>query len=246
MLNQSVKEISPQAASIYRLLLKSQELTAAKIGKELNIYPHAVYRAVKSLVQMGLIDQSEAYPVQYKTKQSEDALNIYLNNARESFLKSFFPLGIDKTTNSSKAASSGVPMSFIKDRQDMLAQSNADMKSAKKEVIMIVSGLVASTETILAYKRASDRGVRIRIIVQRLDEANTEMLKNWKKLGVEVRYYPLIEARIILFDSQISYIVSYNPNAKEEGIGVRFNYTPITLLMSELFEKRWKLAKEIN
>ncbi len=242
MQTQSVKEISPQAASIYRLLINSQPMTAANIGERLDIYPHAVYRAVKSLTQIGLIDQSNEYPVQYKAKSSDDALNLYLNNARESFLSSFFAHGID--TNAS-VANKGLQTTFIKNRQDMLRQSDEDMTGAKKEVNMIISGLIASAETILAYKRASERGVRIRFIVQRLDESNEEMLRNWKKLGIEVRYYPLIEARILIFDSKIAYIVSYNPQNKEEGVGVRFNYAPVSLLMNDLFEKRWELAEEI-
>src|SRR5579872_1520853 len=101
---QTVKEITPQAASIYRLLLKSEGITAAKIGQELQIYPHSVYRAVKSLKEHGLVDESNEYPVTYFARSSEDALNVYLNKAREGFLESFFPMGTKPNTSSSQAA----------------------------------------------------------------------------------------------------------------------------------------------
>ncbi len=241
-----IKDITPQAAAIYQLLLRSNSLTAAQIGKALAIYPHAVYRSIRSLGELGLIEKSFGYPVEYQAKPFEDGISMYLNNARENFLQSFFARGIDSNVSSTKAADRGLQVGFIKNRQDMLEQSNDDVRKAKKEIAMIFSGLIGSAETVLAYTRASERGVRIRFIVQRLDETNKEMLLYWKNLGVEVRYFSLIEARILLFDSQIAYIVSYNPEEKEEGVGVRFNYAPVTLLMEELFEKRWMLSKEIT
>lgn len=238
--------MSPQTAEIYQLLVKSQALTAAQIGKTMRIFPHSVYRSMQTLEDLGLVVKSQSYPAEYSAKPLDDALSLYLNVAREHFLEKFFSIHNESTQSSTKAASNGLQLSFIKNRQDMLDQSNQDVWNAKKEIVMIFSGLIASAETILAYKRAVERGVKIRFIVQRLDETNKEMLRNWEKLGVEVRYYPLIEARILLFDSRVAYIVSYNQNVKEEGIGVRFEYAPVAILMEELFEKRWKRAKVIK
>lgn len=244
MLQPKLKDISPQSATIYRLLQTSSQMSAADIAKKLDILPHAVYRAIKPLLTMDLVENSNTYPVRYQAKHSDYALDAYVNNAREQFVQSFFVSNL--VGSSTTAAKTGLPTTFVKDRQDLLDQSNADMNHAKNEVVMIVSGLIAPAETILAYKRAAERGVKIRIIVQNLNETNKDMLRNWKKLGVEVRYYPLIEARILLFDNNIVYFTSYNPAEKEAGIGVRFAYPPMAMMMNELFEKRWELAEEIN
>ena len=75
------KDMSPQTAAIYQLLLKPEPMTAAKIGKALQIYPHGVYRAMETLEEMGLIKKSEDYPVVYYAKPLEDALSFYLNNS---------------------------------------------------------------------------------------------------------------------------------------------------------------------
>jgi len=57
--------------------------------------------------------------------------------------------------------------------------------------------------------------------------------------------FPISRARIIIFDSKIFYLTSYNPQNKEEAIGIRFAYPPIAKQISDLFEKRWKASKPI-
>jgi hypothetical protein len=99
--------------------------------------------------------------------------------------------------------------------------------------------------TILVYKQAIERGVTIKVLVQNLTETSEQMFKNWQKIGVKVKYFPNMEARIFIIDEQLVYFTSYDPSKKNEGVGMRFNYRPYAILMSETFEQRWKIAKEI-
>jgi len=72
------------------------------------------------------------------------------------------------------------------------------------------------------------------------------LLKNWQKTGIEFKFHPIVEARIIIFDASTTYITSYNPMQKEESIGVRFQYPPIARLMQGLFNQKWLEASDIN
>src|SRR5436189_6242319 len=122
---------------------------------------------------------------------------------------------------------------------------NEDKKNATKEIHQIVSGIEIPAESILENKRAIERGVQVKYLVQRLDEVNKDMLINWQKIGIEVKYFPLIEARIIIVDKKIVYITSYNPLNKNECTGVRFDYPPVAKIMNEVFLQRWEMGKEL-
>lgn len=237
-----MKFLSPQSRSLYKLLIRNEALNSKEIGGKLGILPHAVYRSIKPLISIGLVEKIKGYPARFKIATPSSAIDAYLLKTKENFLQSFFPKGISSETQTNKELS----ISFIKDRPELLERSNQDMSQAKQEVEILVSGLEVPAETILEYKRACERGVKIRTLVQRLDETNREMLHNWRKIGIDVRYFPLLEARIIIFDSEIVYITSYNPEIKDESIGIRFNYPPIAKLMKELFEIRWATSKEIS
>lgn len=244
-MNFLLKSISPQSTAVYNLLIKHQALTAKQIGVRLNILPNAVYRSIKPLIRLGCVEEYGKHPVQFRIKPATQALESYLFTSRENFLQTFFPNGF-VSPKSQEEKLEFLNVSFIRDRNELIERSIKDIKKAKYEVKHIVSGLEVPAETILAFKEASDRGVKLRFLVQKLDEINKEMLKNWKKLGIDVKYFPLLEARIIIIDSQVVYITSYNPKQQEEAVGVRFNYLPIVRLMNELFETRWRIAKVIN
>lgn len=244
MNNLYLNPFSHQTESIYKLLLKNNNpLDAKSIGSKLSISAHTVYRAVKPLVGLGLVARLDVYPTQFAVTNFSNALDAYQLSVRENFLGKFFPQDV---IGNNREPDSPLDISFIKDRQELLERSNQDMRLAKKEVNLIVSGLEVPAETILEYKQAVDRGVRIRTLVQRLDEVNKEMLQNWRKIGIDVRFFSLLEARIIIFDSEIVYLTSYNPDEQNEGIGMRFKYPPIARIMSQVFEERWGRSSELK
>jgi sugar-specific transcriptional regulator TrmB len=237
MIQSDLKIFSPQATDIYRLLRESQSLTAKEIAVKLHILPHAVYRVMSQLHEKGFVQESATYPVKYMAIPEAEALDAYTTTIRQHFRKAFF----HKNINGSQT----LDISFIKDREYLRENTDRDVMSAKSTVNFIVSGLEVPAETILIYKQALDRGVKIKALVQRLDDTSEAMFKNWKKIGVEVRYFPNMEARIFAIDKQIVYFTSYHPEHKEEAIGMRFDYAPYAKIMDESFEQRWNFAKRI-
>src|SRR3990167_3962627 len=181
----NLRFISPQARAIYELLTKNSPKTSKEIGAELKILPNAVYRSVKALISLGLVQNNGRYPVKYEAK--EDGLDAYLLNTRDSLIKTFFPDGSSQTHQNQT-----LNISFIQNREELLEKTNQDIAKAKKEARFIVSGLEVPAETILEYKKAIERGVKMRVLVQRMDEVSKEMFLNWQKIGIDVRFFPLL------------------------------------------------------
>lgn len=234
--NTNFKLFSSQAAEIYRLLQKGKPLTAKEIGEELQIFPHAVYRSVKQLLEKGFVKEEDNYPVKYSVLPETEAMELFTTAIRHQFQNSFLK---------SKSSTTTFDVSFVNGRDDLQRKTTRDVSFAKKTVDFVVSGLEVEAETILTYKKAIDRGVRIRAIVQRLDDTSKQMFRNWEKIGLEIRYLPNMEARAFILDKEIVYFTSYNPARKQEAIGSRFHYRPYAKIMDELFEARWQIAKEI-
>jgi sugar-specific transcriptional regulator TrmB len=233
--------ISPQSLKIYKLLVESSGyLTAKEIGKEIGIVPNSVYRAVNELEKHGLIERFGNRPVQIKAHKPTEVVDRLFIPYREWFLKNY-------STERSQTVGIGddLGVSFIKNRSDSIERSTKDQEYMKKELLLIVSGDEVPAETILVNKMAIERGVKIKIIVQRADKDNQEMLDNWKRLGMQVRYSTIIKTRLTIIDSRIAYIVSYDPTDKEKGLGVRFSYPPVAGLLREVFYQKWKESKRI-
>lgn len=215
-------------------------MTAKDIGKKLSIFPNAVYRAAKQLLELGMVEEVRQYPIKYRAKKSDEVIELYSSMIRQNF-QEVFGFGGRRT-----ALPNSLQLKFIRTRKELFENVTRDVQQAKSSADLIVSGFEVPAEIILSYKRAIERGVGIRILVQRLDEISEKMFQNWQKMGVEVKYYPNMEARIIIIDQSIVYFTSYSLKAKQEAIGIRFAHVPYAKLMDEVFEQRWNMAREIK
>lgn len=233
-----MQRITPQARKIYNLLSDKKPMTAVQIADRLNILPHAVYRSIKVLVDFGFVRQMGRYSTLYMKNAPEGPIDLY-TSAMKTYLSKAF-------SAKNKPNSNLLDISFIQTREQLIEMTNVDVDNAQKSIDFIVSGHEVPAETILAHKNAVERGVIVRKLVQNLDAASKDMLRSWKNAGVKIKYFPNMESRIFIYDSQIVYFTSYNPQKNAEALGVRFNYAPFARIMSEIFEQRWKLGKKIS
>jgi sugar-specific transcriptional regulator TrmB len=238
-MNTASKPVSKQASDVFALLNKGQALSAQDIAEALGIVPQSVYRVVEKLAKLGMVERVEGYPVTYKALPAQTALNYYLQTVTQAYKQTF-----DFNT-APQVTATGPTLTLIKDREALLKRTALDARAAKESIDFIASGLEVPDDNILAHRKASTVGVKIRAIVQQNHKTTKEKLEKWQDIGTEVRYLPTIDMRIFIFDKHITYITSYDPAKKNSAFGVRFDYSPLALQMSELFSTNWQLASEL-
>ena len=236
-----MKAVSPQASQAYKLLADGQQLTAQDIAKQLGILPHAVYRIAKQLTEVGLVEEVDDYPVKYRAVPAQTALSMYLLAASFNFRREF---GLN--TQAAVKAGNSPMLSLIKDRPSLLARSDKDVRAVKESIDIIVSGHEIPESMYLAHHQAVAKGAKIRRIVHQKDRRFTAENEIWKKeLGAEVRYLPDFSLRLLIYDKRIVYITSFDPENNKAAFGVRFEYPPLAMQMTELFEQNWQKATKL-
>jgi len=230
-----------QTKDIYSLLLKKGALSAEQIGKELNIFPHAVYRSVDQLKSLGCVDQVGRRPALFQAQPVTDSVETFALMQREWFLKAFLNSQKDKNGFSTGE----LQTSFIESREDMFEKFLPDFENVKEELDLLISGDEIPAEIMLAQKRLLDRGVVIRSLFQNRTEKNEKFLQARKRMGEQVRIYKPINLRIMLFDRKIAYVMSYDPTNYIKSTGIRFEYAPLGQLMHGLFMQYWEKGKEL-
>lgn len=235
MENLLLKSISPQSVKVLTLLIKNGPLSALQIGEKINILPNTAYRNLKELMNVGFVKKSDTYPAVYSAKSKSEAVGLYTNIIVRNFQEAF-AAGLENKGDSLK-------VSFIQNRKDLLKQAARDAYAAKRQINRIISGDFVPAETTLAFKQAAERGIKIKVLVQGASKSVAGTIASWRKMGMEVKYTPTINVRIVTYDGLITYFASYNQRNNQEAIGVRFEYAPLTALMDELFELRWRSGK---
>ena len=233
--------LTQQGKAIQKLLakrpIKKGAMSAKEIAADLGVLPNAVYRSIAPLVRFGFVKTQGKYPIMYTAQDPQGAAEIFAESQKNEVLHS---IAVPERLSGTE----GVPeISFVNDRDQLIEKSNKDILRARSGVCFIVSGLEVPAETVLAYARAIERGVRVRIIIQNLKEA--AMLKNWQRMGIDIKQHHSIDSRIIIIDSSVVYVTSYSSKQKNEATGVRFAYLPIAVIMQEFFEREWLKSKPL-
>ena len=240
-MGKTLRLFSPQAAKTYKELLKTPgPATAQSLGYRLGIFPHSVYRAAQELEEHGLIERFNGRPVRFKAAVPTDVVDRLLLSYREWFLKTF-----SLKTQKQVDVRDDFGVSFIHSRDESIHRSTKDLQDAKKEYLLIISGNEIPPETMLAMKQTVQRGVVVKTIVQCVNKENQQMLKNWQKNGIAIRISQTILTRITIVDSEVVYLISYDPENYTISFGVRFHYPPIANLIRQMFIQKWKEAKPL-
>ena len=215
-------------------------LSAQEIADELKVLPNVVYRATKKLIDLGIVEQVEAYPLRFKALPSQTAMSLYMVSMVQDFRREFGLVA-------QAAQTDGVPtISLLKDRKTMLRQDAKDARAAKYSIDFIVSGHEVPDETILAFRKAITVGAKVRMIVHQKEQAYSQQTKEWRRIGVDVRFLPNLDMRLFIYDKKIVYLTSFDAKNPGSAFGVRFDYSPLALQMSQLFEQNWQLAVPVT
>src|SRR5258708_4901143 len=104
-----------QTKDIYSLLLRKGPLNAEQIGKELKIFPHAVYRSTDQLRSLGCVNQVGNRPALFEAQPVNESVETFSLLQREWFLNAFLYSQQDKNGFSN----GNLQTSFIESREDM-------------------------------------------------------------------------------------------------------------------------------
>lgn len=232
--------LSKQAQSIYSLLLAKGPLSATQIATELSIFPQAVYRSTKQLQALGSISQIGKHPAIFQASPTNEAVEAFTLLQRDWFVSSFL-----QNVQSNPARASELNISFIESREMLFEKTFSDIENLQEEMDNLASGDELPAEIMLAQKNALDRGVTIRTLFQKRNEANESFIQARTKMGERMRISEAINTRIVIFDKRIVYIMSYDPANYVKSIGIRFEYAPIGQLMYQVFQQHWEKGIEV-
>lgn len=232
--------LSKQTQNIYSVLLSKGPMSAVDLGKEIDILPHAVYRSTKQLEALGCIKQTGKHPALFEAISVSDSVETFTMLQRDLFLSTFLKGSLERET-----LSQDLNITFIESREMMFEKALADIRNTKEEMDNLASGDELPPEIMLAQKEALDRGVVIRTVFQKRNSENESFIKARVKMGEQIRLSQPLNARIVIFDRKIVYIMSHDPSDYIKSMGIRFEYAPLGQLIYQQFLQQWDKGSEL-
>ncbi len=233
--------LSEQEAQIYLLLLREGPLTAKSISSHLKILPNAVYRTARKLSEKGLVSISNSSPKVFHAISPSISLLSFAKNqalAIQRQAEQFIEYLHSPPKNPTQ-------IRVIFGKEPTYLTTARLVSKLKKEGLFISIGEPISQDLLLAIKKATNRGVKIRLIVHKYDQTNKEIIENFKKNGIEVRHYPDWGFHLGVFDGTAVLLVVNNPQQTNERIGILIKSQGLAKAMRDYFYSVWDKATEV-
>ena len=219
----TISPLPKQAQSIYSQLLTHGPMTAEQIAHVLHIFPNAVYRSTHKLEKLGCIEKIGKHPAQYQAIDVHQSVEAFSLLQKEWFLNAFFTQHL----KISPSLKNTLNITFIESREMLFEKALSDIQNLKEEMNNFASGDELPAEIMLAQKDALHRGIIIKTLFQKRNQENESYLQARTKMGEEIRISEPLNARIVVFDRKVVYIMSHDPTNYTKSVGIRFELSLI-------------------
>ncbi len=215
-------------SKVYLVLLSKDFATAKEKAKAVDVLVESVIRILKALVKKGFVSSFGKYPSKYKTVPIDVVVTQYV-------IKNMDLLNIVEGYTDRK-----VPIEIITNREKYHEVGNKYLDRTKDEVLIIASGLGnLSPDFFKSHIEKILQGVDIKLLVLTRNEINEELLENFKKNKLRVRYRAGEGINIVIYDKKIAQIGVRAMLPFTEKWGILINNTTLSGFLSEFFDFLW-------
>lgn len=240
-MNYPVSLTPKRSALIYQHLRLTEKATAKDIAGAVKSTPNAVYRDIKPLISLGIVEEISGRPIRYASTPFVQAEQLFLRAALGSFRKQF-------SAEKPKKVDESVPsIRFIKDRKEMRIVTEKEAEKSRNTICIITSGHRVAESTIDVYRRATHRGVKLRAIIENHPDHNKSVdIDAYRLMGAETKYLSDLGMRLYIFDDRTVVLTSYDSRYPMRAFGISFTYGPVAKQLQELYDQRWKDSEPIQ
>jgi len=232
--------LSKQTREIYTVLIKKgKPLSASELAFRIRVAIADVYRLIKPLLDIGLVEISTGRPRMFQSKPVSDGSGLFLLNESRWFNDQF-------GSQIQRKEQADMQMEFIQGRDELMRVSATETDKCSKSVDLLRSGHEIPPDTMRATVQAIQRGVKVRMLIQDYGVENRDQVENWLKNGILVRKTTLKHLRLMLYDSKVCYFMSYKHTDSGQDQGMKIVYPPFAAILCQYFDQLWRESEKIS
>ena len=230
----------------YVALLRQGEIDGKEVSRSSGVPYSAVHFVLRQLVQKNFAVAVSRKPMRFRAIKAANALDSFvkektqeLSNLKEEAVRELSHLermpaqGFEKVEIS---AGAGQRFANAIQLTDGTRKEKLDITNANTIPLLLLKASAAAVK----------RGVKFKLIATEFNEDNKQVVRQYKKIGAEVRYYPPLKGfTLVIYDKVVSLLVIRDLKRKESGYSLKLNSPQLAEAFAEYFNYIWKKAKPI-
>ncbi len=256
--------LSPNQVKLYLYLLGRESTSAGEISRRLSIHRVDVYRKLRELSDLGLLDLHIGSPRRFTAVDPKEALSWILKRKESELLAlkdvasevqtSLEALEMANKARKPRSEVTGNGQSdyrFSKGRESYFREMKQLIRDSRHEILKITSGNGLKRAFLLGltkeYKKAAERGVSIKMIGE-VQKDNLTYARRLAKV-VQLRHVRDIHFKFIVVDRSITMLSAKYDDASLLGSGDSDSYFVLSdpnfaSVLCFLFEHLWEGADD--
>lgn len=235
--------LSEKETDCYFSLIQEGSLTAAELGKKIDVSPNAVYRLIKNLKEKGFVVELGGHPRKFQARPPEVAFDAILENQTTQIQQA--KTAILQSLSKEKKRIPSTRVLLITGRGEVFKEAVQMYKKAQKEILLISIGEPIPDELVLAMRDALERNIEMKMIAHKYDEENKDLLSSWKRMGMEIRHYPDWGFHLVVCDGEKSLLTANNPVDTKERTGMIIFSKALSKALRDYFFAVWEKSEKI-
>ena len=237
-------------AKVYTTLLQEGTSTGSLLSKKSSVPQGKIYETLRKLIDKGLVVEKPTNPKQFQALPAEQALKRWVEEKRQDFeslsqkaitdLKELKPFAPKEKVSEF--------LSFVEGREQSFNIAVMMFERSQKEAMVISVGERIPYTLLRAAKEVVARGLKYRFIATKNDAENRHILKEFRDIGMKLRYKRMQGFSLSVVDRKEALIIVRKPEYPKvkESVGIHITSPDLSAALADYFESVWEKAENIR
>ena len=231
----------------YLCMLKLQPSKAVDISKKSNVPYGRIYDVLNSMICKKVVSVVGSSPKIFKANRPEDTIPLLLSNlALKTKEISNKQDDIIKQLKFSPEKNENLEDVSVFFGIDAFYEFTRQFSAVAKHEKLIITSRFEAKSPIISLLKMLKRGVEARIITEKITLKNKENLKNFIKLGGQVKLCPTFGLKLGIIDKDETLLAVENPKNSGASIVIKIKSALFAKAISEFFNAKWALGKKVT
>lgn len=243
-------DLTGYESRVYLALAKLGTATARSVVEYSKIPKNKTYETLHRLLEKKLVQELPITPKQYKINEIGQLQEIIDSKKKEAEqLQNSFD-SFSKIINQTQTEYQDI-FSIIKGQKAIQEKLNHLDKHAEKEILTINKLSKFLPKNLRSVKKKIDLGVKVKMICL-LDSDNESIVKEWQKIGVEIRLFNTelfgkIIPKFTIYDEKVLRITIGKPEIQESENYLSFiiESKPLIQVFQQQFSNMWEKSQKL-
>lgn len=228
----------------YLTLLRYGSLNSNKLAKLSGVPQSKIYEVLYRLSDKKFVSILEVKPKSFKAINPKIAVSSFINLKKQELeeLEQTIPQKLENIKEMKELKTEEL-ITVYRGEKNTHPIVMRKFLIAKKYIKDMFTFEYIPSSMLREIEKCIEKGIKIKMLATKKTSENIKLMKKIRKIGAEIRYYPIQEIRLAICDGIESYQMIVNPKNPMDRVSIVIDSLELTKALEHYFDYIWNKAE---